>query len=129
MCVCLTHLRPFFSPLHYITTSPLPLYPSQANKLYEDLVAALLPYNVQVLHDKGELEIVPRHLHKGVVVKRVLQKQAAITGAVPDFVLVIGDDVSDEKMFSSVLSYAADVDTSTVSSPSLLGPWLTLCLN
>ena len=52
----------------------------------------------------------PRQLHKGVVVKRVLQKQAQRTGSVPDFVFVIGDDKSDEKMFSSVMSYAADAD-------------------
>ena len=51
----------------------------------------------------------PRQLHKGVVVKRVLQKRALRTGSTPDFVFVIGDDASDEKMFSSVMSYAADV--------------------
>jgi len=81
----------------------------QARKLLAELEAVLLPHNVQVIHEKGELEIVPRQLHKGVVVKRVLQKRAQRTGSTPDFVFVIGDDASDEKMFSSVMSYAADV--------------------
>mmetsp|Transcript_27073 Transcript_27073/g.72919 ORF Transcript_27073/g.72919 Transcript_27073/m.72919 type:complete len:1138 (+) Transcript_27073:380-3793(+) len=95
----------------------------QARKLHTELEAVLLPHNVQVIHEKGELEIVPRQLHKGVVVKRVLQKRAQRTGTTPDFVFVIGDDASDEKMFSSVMSYAADVagDPNTPPPPPLDG--------
>jgi trehalose-phosphatase len=80
----------------------------QANKLKTELEQALAPFNVQVQHDRGEVEIVPKQMHKGRVVKQILeQQQDESEGLPPDFILVIGDDVSDEKMFSSVLSYVA----------------------
>jgi trehalose 6-phosphate synthase/phosphatase len=62
----------------------------------------------QVQHDRGELEIVPKPMHKGKFVKEILeQSEDASDGLPPDFIFIIGDDVSDEKMFSSVLSYVA----------------------
>ena len=52
------------------------------------------------------LEIVPQAMHKGHVVKKALSE--ALSGEPPDFVLCVGDLLSDEKMFSSVYSYLAD---------------------
>lgn len=47
-------------------------------------------------------------MHKGTFVKQILhQEEEANGGLPPDFIFVIGDDVSDERMFSSVLSYVA----------------------
>jgi len=79
----------------------------QASKLWEELNAALSPFNVQIQHDRGELEIVPKFLHKGTFVKRALSIASEMHHATPDFIFVIGDDVSDEKMFSTALSFVA----------------------
>jgi len=91
----------------------------QATRLKAELEAALSPFNVQILHDRGELEIVPKLLHKGVAVKRILRwheergDSPTHEGKEPfDFILVMGDDASDEKMFSSVLSHVADLPPS-----------------
>jgi trehalose 6-phosphate synthase/phosphatase len=80
----------------------------QAGQLATELEAALSPFNVQVQHEGGEVQIVPKYMHKGTFVKRVLQISTdANTGLPPDFIFVVGDDTSDEKMFSSVLSYVS----------------------
>jgi trehalose-6-phosphatase len=61
-----------------------------------------------VEHGLGELEILPKVLHKGTFVKRVLELAAASSGgAAPDMVLVVGDDVVDEKMFTAAFAYVA----------------------
>jgi len=87
----------------------------QAAQLTKELEVALSPFNVQVQHDGGEVQIVPKYMHKGTFVKRVLQLSAeANNGLPPDLVFVIGDSVSDEKMFSSVLSFVAG----TAATPS-----------
>ncbi len=48
-----------------------------------------------VLHNK----VVPRKGHKGHIVKKILQDSQA-RNKVVDFVLCMGDDISDEKMFT-----------------------------
>jgi Trehalose-phosphatase len=64
----------------------------------------------QVQHVRGQIEVVPVRLHKGVVAKTILRTVLQKGGAYPDFVLCVGDDVSDEHMFTSVYSFLADVD-------------------
>ena len=52
------------------------------------------------------LKVVPRKGHKGHIVKKILEDAKARSKGV-DFVLCMGDDISDEKMFSSVINFAA----------------------
>jgi Trehalose-phosphatase len=63
-----------------------------------------------VQHVRGQIEVVPVRLHKGVVAKTILRTVLQKGGGYPDFVLCVGDDVSDEHMFTSVYSFLADVD-------------------
>lgn len=79
----------------------------QALQLAQDLKVILAPFNVEVAHREGMLEVVPAAQHKGHVVKKALT-EALGRGEPPDFVLCVGDALSDEKMFSSVYSYLAD---------------------
>ncbi len=73
-----------------------------AASLQEELENHLRDLDIRLVSLKGVIEVVPRKLNKGLVVKEVL---GGIT--LPDFVLCIGDDVSDEKMFTSVFSVIA----------------------
>mmetsp|Transcript_18824 Transcript_18824/g.37984 ORF Transcript_18824/g.37984 Transcript_18824/m.37984 type:complete len:1293 (+) Transcript_18824:109-3987(+) len=80
----------------------------QASHLVTELGEALRSFDVRFVALKGILEVVPKKLHKGHIVKQMLeeeQKKSAV-----DFVLCIGDDISDEKMFSSVINFASDSD-------------------
>ena len=49
----------------------------------------ILPHNI----------VVPRKGHKGHIVKKILEDVRARSGDV-DFVLCMGDDIADEKMFT-----------------------------
>jgi trehalose 6-phosphate synthase/phosphatase len=57
---------------------------------------------------KGQVEVVPKKLHKGVVVKRLLREVSIRDGRFPDFIMCIGDDKSDEAMFTEVFSFLGD---------------------
>jgi len=62
----------------------------------------------QIQHGVGELDIIPIYLHQGAFMKHVLQiTTEANNGLIPDFIFVIGDGASDERMFSSVLSFVS----------------------
>lgn len=48
-------------------------------------------------------------MHKGVIVKKILREVASRNGGGGvDFILCIGDDVSDEKMFTTVYSFKSE---------------------
>ena len=56
------------------------------------------------------MEIVPRRLNKGLIVKKVLREVAAKNGdEAVDFILCIGDDISDEKMLSVRCFFVHDI--------------------
>ena len=84
----------------------------RARQLMLELELALAAHDVKVEHLNGMIEIVPKRLHKGVVVKQILRAltDKSDEGGEPDFVLCVGDDTSDEKMFSSIFSFLADGD-------------------
>lgn len=63
---------------------------------------------MQVVTLKGQVEVVPKKLHKGVVVKRLLREVSIRDGRFPDFIMCIGDDKSDEAMFTEVFSFLGD---------------------
>ena len=70
-----------------------------------DLESSLSAFDLRFVTLKGVIEVVPRSLNKGLVVTRVLKDAAAKNGGDGvDFVLCMGDDVSDEKMFTVSLS-------------------------
>jgi trehalose 6-phosphate synthase/phosphatase len=67
----------------------------------EHLDNLLQGYPVDVQVGKGYVEIKPAGVDKGVIVSHMLNHLAAASGGV-DFVLCLGDDSSDEKMFSAL---------------------------
>lgn len=84
----------------------------QAAHLVLELENELRAFDVRFVTLKGIVEIVPRKLNKGLIVKKVLQDTAArqdAQGDGVDFILCFGDDISDEKMFTSVFSFMAEV--------------------
>jgi len=83
----------------------------QAKYLVIELERELEAFDVRFVNLKGIVEVVPRRLHKGIVVKKILRHVAAQdNNAGLDFILCMGDDVSDEKMFTSVFSFLSETD-------------------
>uniref|UniRef100_A0A7R9ZDK0 Trehalose 6-phosphate phosphatase n=1 Tax=Pseudictyota dubia TaxID=2749911 RepID=A0A7R9ZDK0_9STRA len=82
-------------------------------------------FDVRFVTLKGVIEVVPRILNKGLIVKKVLREVAARHGGDGvDFVLCMGDDISDEKMFTAAFSFASEMDedvTSVLPSPDVSG--------
>jgi trehalose 6-phosphate synthase/phosphatase len=81
----------------------------QAAHLVLELENELRAFDVRFVTLKGIVEIVPRKLNKGLIVKRVLRDLAAQHREGIDFILCLGDDISDEKMFTSVFSFIAEL--------------------
>lgn len=77
----------------------------QAKSVIVELEEALAAHDVKVVHLKGMVEIVPKRLNKGVVLRYAVQSKQ---GPSPDFILCMGDDASDEYMFSSIYSYLSE---------------------
>lgn len=75
----------------------------QAKEMREHLDNLLQGYPVDVQVGKGYVEIKPAGVDKGVIVSLMLNHLAASSGGV-DFVLCVGDDSSDEKMFEALNS-------------------------
>ena len=73
----------------------------QASQLVMELENALRPFDVRFVMIKGIVEIVPMRLNKGLIVKNVLREVSnrdVISDV--DFILCMGDDIQDEKMFT-----------------------------
>jgi trehalose 6-phosphate synthase/phosphatase len=88
----------------------------QAAHLVLELENELRAFDVRFVTLKGIVEIVPRKLNKGLIVKKVLQDTATrtdVAGDGVDFILCFGDDVSDEKMFTSVFTFMAELGDET----------------
>lgn len=82
----------------------------QASHLVLELEAELKAFDVRLVTLKGIVEIVPRKLNKGLIVKKVLRDISKTPHEAPiDFCLCLGDDISDEKMFTSVFSFIAEM--------------------
>mmetsp|Transcript_7739 Transcript_7739/g.11490 ORF Transcript_7739/g.11490 Transcript_7739/m.11490 type:complete len:1082 (+) Transcript_7739:42-3287(+) len=75
----------------------------QVVQLRIELETALVNYDVRVVSLPASLEIVPRIVHKGVIVTEYLRRIAAIRASkLPSFVLVAGNEPNDNKMFDAV---------------------------
>jgi len=69
----------------------------------------LVGFDVRFVTLKGVVEVVPKMLNKGLVVKNILgQVRDMEEDHGTDFILCVGDDVSDEKMFTAVFSFLAE---------------------
>ena len=89
----------------------------QASYLVPELERELSAFDVRFVTLKGVVEVVPRKLNKGQVVKKILEEVAGTTGGKPvDFILCMGDDVSDEKMFTSVFSFIAESNAASIGT-------------
>jgi trehalose 6-phosphate synthase/phosphatase len=90
----------------------------QASHLVLELETELKAFDVRFVTLKGIVEVVPRKLNKGLIVKKVLRD---ISRASPeqgiDFCMCWGDDISDEKMFTSVFSFIAEMDHEESAHP------------
>uniref|UniRef100_A0A7S2MWR0 Trehalose 6-phosphate phosphatase n=1 Tax=Helicotheca tamesis TaxID=374047 RepID=A0A7S2MWR0_9STRA len=99
----------------------------QASHLVLELEKDLRAFDVRFVTLKGVIELVPRRLNKGLIVKKVLRDVAARNGggrSGVDFILCMGDDISDEKMFTSVFSFIAEMEEDSknvIPSPPVLG--------
>ena len=74
-----------------------------------ELENELRAFDVRFVTLKGIVEIVPRKLNKGLIVKKVLRDTQAQHPEGVDFVLCFGDDISDEKMFTSVFTFISEI--------------------
>lgn len=73
----------------------------QAKYLVLELERELAAFDVRFVNLKGIVEVIPRRLNKGIIVKKILRDVAARgDNAGLDFLLCMGDDISDEKMFT-----------------------------
>ncbi|KAF5761982.1 putative alpha,alpha-trehalose-phosphate synthase (UDP-forming), Trehalose-phosphatase [Helianthus annuus] len=85
----------------------------QAKELLDHLESVLANEPVTVKRGQSCVEVKPQGVSKGLVAKRLLTTMHD-RGMIPDFVLCIGDDRSDEDMF--------EVITSSVASGELISP-------
>jgi len=90
----------------------------QASHLVLELENELRAFDVRFVTLKGVVEILPRKLNKGLFVKKVLRDVAMNSKEGIDFILCMGDDISDEKMFTSVFSYIAEIGDEENAPPT-----------
>ncbi|XP_031277833.1 probable alpha,alpha-trehalose-phosphate synthase [UDP-forming] 9 [Pistacia vera] len=81
----------------------------QAKELLDHLESVLANEPVVVMRGHDIVEVKPQGVTKGFAAEKVLSSMIS-NGKVPDFVLCIGDDRSDEDMFESILSYCLSLD-------------------
>ena len=72
----------------------------QASYVVLELENELRAFDVRFVTLKGVIEILPHKLNKGLLVKKVLRDNAILFDNGLDFILCMGDDISDEKMFT-----------------------------
>ena len=70
----------------------------QANEINTHLQNIFENCKLDIVHGKGYVEIKPRNVNKGYFISHIL-KQEFLKSNLPDFILAIGDDTSDEEMF------------------------------
>jgi len=75
----------------------------QAKELLDHLESVLSNEPVSVKSGQNLVEVKPQGVSKGIVAKRLLDTMQK-KGVLPDFVLCIGDDRSDDDMFEAILS-------------------------
>jgi trehalose 6-phosphate synthase/phosphatase len=89
----------------------------QASHLVLELESHLKAFDVRFVTLKGIVEILPRKLNKGLIVKKVLRDIGRQSADGVDFIMCMGDDVSDEKMFTSCFSFIAEMEDEAHATP------------
>jgi trehalose-6-phosphatase len=57
---------------------------------------------------QGSIELAPRELHKGVMVRRLFEKVLAVrAGKLPAFTVIVGDEPSDDAMVTELVDTLA----------------------
>ena len=86
----------------------------QAQQLQVELEAALAMHDVKVVsHITGVLEIVPKGLHKGVMLRSFMQRVLTKRNHVyPSLIAVCGNDLNDDKMFEEITQMVSTADVS-----------------
>ena len=82
----------------YYTDCDQELGKSFASILSSELESLVKEYNLKIINGKGFIEVIVRGINKGNFISYILKKQIK-KGRIPDFILCIGDDICDEKMF------------------------------
>ena len=72
-----------------------------ASVITSELQVALKKHDVKILNGKGYVEVTAFGINKGTFVRYILEEKIR-QEKYPDFILCIGDDASDEKMFRYV---------------------------
>lgn len=76
----------------------------QAKELQDHLESVLANEPVTVKSGAQIVEVTPQGVSKGIMVEKLLLMMEKKNGALPDMVLCVGDDRSDEDMFESIES-------------------------
>lgn len=98
---------------HYRKADP-ELGAFQGTECLKQLKQSLAPYDVEVMPGKANVEVRPKFVNKGEIVRRLvlcsdLIKQTPLShDKCPDFVLCLGDDTTDEDMFRTLNGIEAD---------------------
>uniref|UniRef100_A0A7S2RGB1 CBM20 domain-containing protein n=1 Tax=Mucochytrium quahogii TaxID=96639 RepID=A0A7S2RGB1_9STRA len=88
----------------------------QAAKLENELKQAISKVNVpvEVGRKKHTVELLPKGVDKGKAITYIMEQLESRAGFIPQFCFCIGDDISDETMFSSVLDFmGSNLDAGT----------------
>ncbi|KAL8701584.1 MAG: hypothetical protein Q9201_004828 [Fulgogasparrea decipioides] len=111
---------------HYRNAAPEEsvIHTEECKKRLEMVISGSLP-NLEAINGKMCLEVRPRSVNKGAIVRRILEDYTQDQGqrTAPGFVLCVGDDVTDEDMFHAVRNSNLPADqafTVSVGSPSKL---------
>ena len=86
------------SVVWYYTDCDQELGKSFASVMSSELESLVKEYNLKIVNGKGFIEVIALGINKGYFISYILKKQIR-KGRIPDFILCIGDDYSDEKMF------------------------------
>ena len=104
------------SVVWYYTDSTHDLGKNLASILSSELQTLIYEYNLKIVNGKGFIEIMAYGINKGYFLSHILKKQIK-KGRIPDFIICVGDDNSDEKMFDflakkekNIKKYAKDAD-------------------
>ncbi|KAK4530041.1 hypothetical protein CCYA_CCYA03G0898 [Cyanidiococcus yangmingshanensis] len=100
---------------HYSEADPDFAY-FQAQELRAHLEESLCHTPLEVLSGKNIVYVHPRGIHKGNAVRFILHQ---LQTHEPDWILCIGDDKSDERMFEACLEYTGERFVSPRVSPTV----------
>ncbi|KAG4394875.1 hypothetical protein AAZX31_20G108400 [Glycine max] len=92
----------------------------QAKELFDHLESVLANEPVSVKSSPNIVEVKPQGVSKGIVAERLLLTMQQ-RGVIPDFVLCIGDDRSDEDMFGVIMNAKATLSPVAEVFPCTVG--------